>query len=63
MGSKRKLDDEDEELDDSQKQALMTRKNRKMYVGLRKKEVEKAARIEELRSKRDAIEKDRLSRR
>jgi hypothetical protein len=51
--SKRKLEVMDEDLADSQKKALMTRKNRKMYEGLRRREDEKAARIVALERKRD----------
>jgi hypothetical protein len=41
---------------DSQKMALMTRKQRKMYHGLRRKEEKKAARIVELQRKRSGAE-------
>ena len=51
---KRKLEEVDDALVDSQKKALMTRKQRKMYEGLRRKEAENAARVAELERKRDA---------
>ena len=48
---------DDEELADSQKKALMTRKQRKMYEGLRRREGEKAARVAALEKKRDAAQR------
>ena len=48
---------EDDELVDSQKKALMTRKQRKMYEGLRRREGDKAARIATLEAKRAAAQK------
>ena len=51
---KRQLHAPDEELVDSQKKALMPRKHRKMYEGLRRKQEEKAARVATLQRKRDA---------
>jgi hypothetical protein len=53
---KRKLEPQDDKLVDSQKMALMTRKQRKMYHGLRQKEEEKAARIADLHRKRSGAE-------
>lgn len=44
-----------DELEDSQKKALMTRKQRKMFEGLRKKEGEKAEKIAGLEAKRDKL--------
>jgi hypothetical protein len=55
VGAKRKLAAvEDDTLADSQKKALMTRKQRKIYEGLRRQEDEKAARVAALERKRDA---------
>ena len=51
---KRARETDTEALADSQKKALMTRKQRKMYEGLRKREDAKAERIATLERKRDA---------
>lgn len=45
---------DDDALSDAQKKALMTRKQRKMYEGLRRREKEDSERVAALEAKRDA---------
>lgn len=59
--AKRPLDTEGDELEDSQLKALMTRKERKMFEGLRKIDVEKAERVAELENKKNAIKKRKVA--
>lgn len=58
MGTKRRAPEVEaspDDLNDSQKKALMTRKQRKMFEGARKREDAKAERVAKLQAKKAAL--------